>query len=92
MIFSPFCLLSISMYITWCPIDCLGAEIHCLKEELDKIYNIDLYDTTTEKDIHIRNELITRGMAWPDLSSTVQHGEERNSPQKEVNLVNNLQQ
>ncbi|XP_031548893.1 uncharacterized protein LOC116286503 isoform X2 [Actinia tenebrosa] len=61
------------------------AEIDCLREELNKIYNIDLYDTITEKDIHISNELITRGMAWPDLNSTsILPSEERNSPQKET--------
>ncbi|KAK3697768.1 hypothetical protein QZH41_010308, partial [Actinostola sp. cb2023] len=62
------------------------AEIHCLGEELSKVYSIDLYDTTTDKDIRISNELKAKGLVWPDLSyiEEVDKAEERESPRKEA--------
>lgn len=30
------------------------------------MYAVDLYDTTTDEDIHINKELLKLGYAWPD--------------------------
>ena len=38
--------------------------------EVRRMYGIDLYDTTTDRDVKISDELIKSNLVWPDVSVT----------------------
>ena len=42
--------------------------------DVTSVYSVELYDTTTDQDILIADELISQQLAWPDLCDKQDEG------------------